>query len=52
MDGRGRHEANELAKAIHETAPKLQELYFREGDKFSDEVVAAFKELTGNKYNS
>lgn len=44
--------ARALARLIMEHAPKLEELYLHDRDEFSKEVVAAFKEETGNEYNS
>lgn len=44
--------AGTLARLILEHAPKLEELYLHDRDEFSKEVVAAFKEETGNEYNS
>lgn len=44
--------AGALAHLILEHAPKLEELYLHDRDEFSKEVVAAFKEETGNEYNS
>ena len=39
-------------RLILEHAPNLEELYLHNRDKFSKEVVAAFKKETGNEYNS
>ncbi|KAF7595482.1 hypothetical protein BBP40_005818 [Aspergillus hancockii] len=44
--------AGTLAHLIVEHAPKLEELHLHDRDDFSKEVVAAFKEKTGNEYNS
>lgn len=44
--------AGTLMRLILEHAPNLEELYLHDRDKFSKEVVAAFKKETGNEYNS
>ncbi|KAK4550264.1 hypothetical protein LTR36_003231 [Oleoguttula mirabilis] len=44
--------AEQIAQLITRHAPKLEELYLRNDDPFSGDVVVAFKAQTGNVYNS
>ncbi|KNG82188.1 hypothetical protein ANOM_009130 [Aspergillus nomiae NRRL 13137] len=44
--------AQVVAQLIVEHAPNLEEFYLQDHDEFSNQVVAAFKAQTGNKYNS